>query len=279
MDLGLDKFLKDIQSNFQNAVPPMPWTTEQERNKRTKDLLLWGIESPNLKLVKENLPQIKEDIDIKKLIQDNIFLEKPENKETRLEILELLLEEAKKDPNSFPITSINHALEQGRVEQFELIAQTMKELKISPQHLEISCEESHPSNVPNAINSLIKVGYMNKNLADKLLRPALKTRSRELIKQLVENGADPTQNGSHKLLIVHDNTMITLHFPGDRGLAQKILLENYPLKALQEVQKLAKGGKTFSNRGQNLINEEMNKRASILVKDYFKEETENLMEI
>lgn len=261
----LDKFIEGVRASLKSFIPHMPWATEQEKLKRAEDLVILGVKLGDVKMVKENIGLASRSLDPKKLIKLNLENETREDKQARLDILDIILEENSRRREPSQINELESALKTGCTQQFHRLVFEMKKLKHPIPPLTDVCLYLPGDNCFEAIGAVIDVGLASKDFAETLFPVAVFGKKPALAKKLVSLGADPTKGGSHDFLISLDQRPKAEVWGSPPYFAIKLLLETYSLKALRSLGAPLKGGVGLRQSTRELVELETQQKSKKLV--------------
>jgi hypothetical protein len=202
MDKGINKFLTSLKKNFLDASESLILgKTETSELQKSQFALLESIQKGDIKGVKTYIEKVGNTLTTDYLIQSNLLYTTDKDKQDRVEILKLILDEHRKQKEPSFILCQTQIIEKREIEQFKLVSQRCDEFfNPIPYGIDKELERSAVDGDEEKFEAIISANLCKREWATPLFTAAYLGGSNKIAETLLKIGADPTRNGDHYLL-------------------------------------------------------------------------------
>lgn len=191
--------------HFGPVLPNKGIHTPDEKLRNAQEDIVNGIENSDVALVKKSIKIAGPSLDTQALIRLNIRKTNKDKEKEHVEILRLILKENKERKNPQEIDCLEDALAWRKIKQFQIIAKEMKSMGCKDADIGPAIDKIVSQGEKELFDIILNSGLYNKEWATANLVTAYLSNGTEMIKTLVNLGADPTLDGSHEILKALDS--------------------------------------------------------------------------
>jgi hypothetical protein len=224
MDKGITKFLTNLKGNFfASSSPLLSKKTGIDDLQKSQFALIESIQRGDAKGVKTHIEKVGISMTTDYLIQTNLLYTTNKNRQDRIEILKLILDEHRKQEEPSFILCQTQIIEKREIEQFKLVSQRCDEFfNPIPHGIDKELEKSAINGDEEKFEAIISSNLCKKEWATPLFTAAYLGGSNKIAETLIKMGADPT-NGDHYLLQMFNNFLKTSPYQNNTEHIERII--------------------------------------------------------